>query len=231
MHLKKIKLNEKLPREEYARKMSALTPGFSGADLRNICNEAAIIAARKSLESVSIKEFEEATERVIAGIEKKLPLSDVERRTVAFHEAGHAVAGWFLKNSSPLIKVTIIPRANGALGFAQYLPDELNLYSKDQLEDMMVMALGGRVAEEIFFNRITTGASDDIKKVTQIAGALVTQYGMSPALGCVNYGGEEGYQKSFSEETGSIIDGEVRKIIDKAYERCKIILNEKKELV
>jgi AFG3 family protein len=231
VHLKKIKLNEKLPREEYARKMSALTPGFSGADLRNICNEAAIIAARKSLESVSIKEFEEATERVIAGIEKKLPLSDVERRTVAFHEAGHAVAGWFLKNSSPLIKVTIIPRAKGALGFAQYLPDELNLYSKDQLEDMMVMALGGRVAEEIFFNRITTGASDDIKKVTQIAGALVTQYGMSPALGCVNYGGEEGYQKSFSEETGSIIDGEVRKIIDKAYERCKIILNEKKELV
>jgi AFG3 family protein len=211
--------------------MSALTPGFSGADLRNICNEAAIIAARKSLESVSIKEFEEATERVIAGIEKKLPLSDLERRTVAFHEAGHAVAGWFLKNSSPLIKVTIIPRAKGALGFAQYLPDELNLYSKDQLEDMMVMALGGRVAEEIFFNRITTGASDDIKKVTQIAGALVTQYGMSPALGCVNYGGEEGYQKSFSEETGSIIDGEVRKIIDKAYERCKIILNEKKELV
>ena len=231
MHLKKIKLNEKLPREEYARKMSALTPGFSGADLRNICNEAAIIAARKSLESVSIKEFEEATERVIAGIEKKLPLSDLERRTVAFHEAGHAVSGWFLKNSSPLIKVTIIPRAKGALGFAQYLPDELNLYSKDQLEDMMVMALGGRVAEEIFFNRITTGASDDIKKVTQIAGALVTQYGMSPALGCVNYGGEEGYQKSFSEETGSIIDGEVRKIIDKAYERCKIILNEKKELV
>lgn len=224
-------MNEKLPREEYARKMSALTPGFSGADLRNICNEAAIIAARKSLESVSIKEFEEATERVIAGIEKKLPLSDVERRTVAFHEAGHAVAGWFLKNSSPLIKVTIIPRAKGALGFAQYLPDELNLYSKDQLEDMMVMALGGRVAEEIFFNRITTGASDDIKKVTQIAGALVTQYGMSPALGCVNYAGEEGYQKSFSEETGSIIDGEVRKIIDKAYERCKIILSEKKELV
>ena len=224
-------MNDKLPREEYARKMSALTPGFSGADLRNICNEAAIIAARKNLESVSIKEFEDATERVIAGIEKKLPLSDIERRTVAFHEAGHAVAGWFLKNSSPLIKVTIIPRAKGALGFAQYLPDELNLYSKDQLEDMMVMALGGRVAEEIFFNRITTGASDDIKKVTQIAGALVTQYGMSPLLGCVNYAGEDGYQKSFSEETGSIIDGEIRKIIDNAYARCKIILSEKRDLI
>ena len=166
VHLKKVKLNEKLPREDYARKMSALTPGFSGADLKNICNEAAIIAARKNLTSVSIKEFEEATERVIAGIEKKLPLSDLERRTVAFHEAGHAVAGWFLKYSAPLLKVTIIPRAKGALGFAQYLPDELSLYSREQLEDMMVMALGGRVAEEIFFNRITTGASDDIKKVT-----------------------------------------------------------------
>jgi AFG3 family protein len=186
-------LNEKLPKEDYARKMSALTPGFSGADLKNICNEAAIIAARKNLPSVSIKEFEEATERVIAGIEKKLPLSELERKTVAFHEAGHAVAGWFLKYSAPLLKVTIIPRAKGALGFAQYLPDELSLYSREQLEDMMVMALGGRVAEEIFFNRITTGASDDIKKVTQIAAGLVTQYGMSPALGCINYTPEEGY--------------------------------------
>jgi len=130
VHLKKIKVNEKLPKEEYARKISALTPGFSGADIKNICNEAAIIAARKNLDAVSIKEFEEATERVIAGIEKKLPLSDFERRTVAYHEAGHAVAGWFLENSSPLLKVTIIPRAKGSLGFAQYLPEELNLYNK-----------------------------------------------------------------------------------------------------
>ena len=231
VHLKKIKLNEKMPKEEYARKMSALTPGFSGADLRNICNEAAIIAARKNLESVSIKEFEEATERVIAGIEKKIPLSDLERKTVAFHEAGHAVAGWFLKYSSPLLKVTIIPRAKGALGFAQYLPDELNLYTREQLEDMMVMALGGRVAEEIFFNRITTGASDDIKKVTQIAAGLVTQYGMSAALGPLNYSMEEGYQKPFSDETGAIIDQEVRKIIDTALARCREILREKKDLV
>ena len=118
MHLKKIKTNEKLPKEEYARKISALTPGFSGADIMNICNEAAIIAARKHYESVSIKEFEEATERVIAGIEKKLPLSTLERTTVAYHEAGHAVAGWFLENSSPLLKITIIPRAKGSLGFA-----------------------------------------------------------------------------------------------------------------
>jgi len=118
VHLKKIKTNEYMPKEEYARKISALTPGFSGADIMNICNEAAIIAARKSLDSVSVKEFEEATERVIAGIEKKLPLSDVERRTVAFHESGHAVAGWFLEHSAPLLKITIIPRAKGSLGFA-----------------------------------------------------------------------------------------------------------------
>lgn len=111
-------MNDKLISGEYARKMAALTPGFSGADIKNICNEAAIMAARKNLESVSIKEFEEATERVIAGIEKKLPLSDFERKTVAFHEAGHAVAGWFLEHSSPLLKITIIPRAKGSLGFA-----------------------------------------------------------------------------------------------------------------
>lgn len=118
MHLKKIKLNDKLQKEDYARKLSALTPGFSGADIKNICNEGAIISARKNLDSVSIKEFEEATERVIAGIEKKVPLSDFERRTVAYHEAGHAVAGWFLEHSSPLLKLTIIPRAKGSLGFA-----------------------------------------------------------------------------------------------------------------
>ena len=193
MHLKKIKTNEKLPKEEYARKLSALTPGFSGADIGNICNEAAIIAARNSLDSVTIREFEAATERVIAGIEKKLPLSDVERRTVAYHEAGHAVSGWFLENSSPLLKITIIPRAKGSLGFAQYLPEEVSLYTKEQLLDTMIMALGGRVSEELFFNRITTGASDDIKKITRIAEGIVTSYGMSPRLGTLNYATEDGY--------------------------------------
>jgi AFG3 family protein len=231
VHLKKIKVCEKLPKEEYARKLSALTPGFSGADIKNICNEAAIIAARKSLESVSIKEFEEATERVIAGIEKKLPLSDFERRTVAFHEAGHAVAGWFLEHSSPLLKITIIPRAKGSLGFAQYLPEELNLYNKQQLEDMIVMALGGRVSEELFFHRMTTGASDDIKKVTQIAQGLVTEYGMSTVLGPVSYSVEEGYQKPYSDKTNRLIDSEVKQIIDNAYRRCKELLTEKKELI
>lgn len=231
VHLKKIKTNEKMVKNEFARKLAALTPGFSGADIKNICNEAAIIGARKNLESVSIKEFEEATERVIAGIEKKIPLTDFERRTVAYHEAGHAVSGWFLEHSNPLLKVTIIPRAKGALGFAQYLPDELNLYSREQLQDMIVMALGGRISEEIFFGKITTGASDDIKKCTQIAAALVTQYGMSPVLGPLNYAVEEGYQKPFSDKTNRLIDEEVRRIIDNAYAKCKELLQDKKELV
>jgi len=143
-----------------------LTPGFSGADIMNICNEGAIIAARANKEAVSIKDFEMATERVIGGIEKKMPMNSTEKRTVAYHEAGHAVAGWFSESAAPLIKLTIIPRAKGSLGFAQYLPDELTLYTKEQLHDMIKVALGGRIAEEIFFKRITTGASDDLKKCT-----------------------------------------------------------------
>jgi len=166
VHLKKIKVDERYDKEEYARKLAALTPGFSGADIMNICNEGAIIAARKSAEHVTIRDFEMATERVIGGIEKKLPQSNEERKTVAYHEAGHAVSGWFSEYAAPLIKLTIIPRAKGSLGFAQYLPDELTLYTTEQLEDMITVALGGRIAEEIFFGKITTGASDDLKKCT-----------------------------------------------------------------
>jgi len=169
VHLRKIKINPELSKDEYARKISALTPGFSGAEIANVCNEAAIIAARHDFDAVSLKEFEGAVERIIGGIEKKSIVSQQERRTVAYHESGHAVAGWFLEHSNPLLKITIIPRSKGSLGFAQYLPDELSLYSKEQLLDMMCTALGGRIAEEIFFGKITTGASDDIKKITQIA--------------------------------------------------------------
>jgi AFG3 family protein len=131
VHLKKILVNESFNKEEYSKKLSALTPGFSGADIQNICNEAAIMAARKDQTSVSIRDFELATERVIAGIEKTMPKNEVQRRTVAYHESGHAVAGWFSKNSAPLLKLTIIPRAKGSLGFAQYLPDEVSLYTKE----------------------------------------------------------------------------------------------------
>lgn len=169
VHLKKIKCDKEYVRDEYATKLSALTPGFSGADIANICNEGAIIAARKDQGSVTLKNFEMATERVLGGIEKKLVMSPLERKTVAYHEAGHAVAGWFLEHSNPLLKITIIPRAKGSLGFAQYLPEEINLYAREQLMDMICVALGGRISEEITFGKITTGAGDDIKKITQIA--------------------------------------------------------------
>ena len=173
VHLKKIKLNSAKTRTEYAKKLASLTPGFSGADIANVVNEAAIIAARENRNSVGMEHFEKASERVIGGIEKKNLMTKEERRRVAYHEAGHAVAGWFLENSDPLIKVTIIPRSRGALGFAQYLPNEVSLYSKEQHLDMIKTALGGRIAEELFYDSVTTGASDDINKVTQIAHGLV----------------------------------------------------------
>ena len=160
-------------RTEYAKKLATLTPGFSGADISNVVNEAAIIAARENLNAVGLKNFEKATERVIGGIEKKSLMTTEERKRVAYHEAGHAVTGWFLEHSDPLLKVTIIPRSKGSLGFAQYLPNEVSLYGREQLLDMMKTALGGRIAEEIFYDSVTTGASDDINKVTRIAQGLV----------------------------------------------------------
>lgn len=195
MHLKKIKLNAEKTRQEYAKKLATLTPGFSGAEIANVCNEAAIIAARENLPSVGMKNFENATERVIGGIEKKSLMTVEERKRVALHEAGHAVAGWFLPNSDPLIKVTIIPRSKGALGFAQYLPAEVALKNKEELLDMVKTALGGRIAEELFYDSVTTGASDDINKVTQIVNGLVQTYGMTSNIGLVGYGsmGDEGF--------------------------------------
>lgn len=147
MHLKKIKVNKEKTRDDYAKKLSALTPGFSGADIANVCNEGAIIAARHDKKNVSLKEFENATERVIGGIEQKKVMTFEERKTVAYHEAGHAVAGWFLEHSNPLLKITIIPRSKGSLGFAQYLPEEISLYHREALIDMIKVALGGRAAE------------------------------------------------------------------------------------
>jgi len=196
VHLKKIKLNAEKTRSEYAKKLATLTPGFSGADIANVCNEGAIIAARNDLKSVGLRNFEEATERVIGGIEKKNIMTQEERKRVAYHEAGHAVAGWFLENSDPLLKITIIPRSKGSLGFAQYLPSEVSLYNKEQLLDMIKTALGGRISEEIFYDSVTTGASDDISKVTRIANGLVQTYGMTSELGLVGYGsmgGEESF--------------------------------------
>lgn len=180
---------------------------------------------------MTVVDFEQATERVIGGIERKLPQSTEERKTVAYHEAGHAVAGWFSKHSAPLIKLTIIPRAKGSLGFAQYLPDEISLYTQEQLEDMITVALGGRIAEEIFFGKITTGASDDLKKVTQIASGMVTEYGLSPALGTINFSTQDGYQKNYSQKTNRLIDQEVMRIVNERYQTCKALLTEHKDKI
>lgn len=167
VHLKKLKLNVEV--EFLKKRLAALTPGFSGADIANICNEAALIAARHEKEGIELVDFEQAVDRVIGGLEKPNSImSPEEKKLVAYHEAGHAVAGWFLEHADPLLKVTIVPRGKGALGFAQYLPKELSLYQTEQLMDMICMALGGRVAEELFFGKISTGASDDLKKVTNI---------------------------------------------------------------
>ncbi|KAJ3342945.1 AAA ATPase afg3 [Gonapodya sp. JEL0774] len=230
VHLKPIKTTEDLDR--LSRKLAALTPGFSGADVHNVCNEAALIAARAMADLVTEKHFEQAIERVIAGLEKKSRvLSPEEKRIVAHHEAGHAVAGWFLQHAHPLLKVSIIPRGVGALGYAQYLPKEDYLHSTEQLSDMMCMTLGGRVAEHLFFDSITTGAQDDLQKVTRQAYAQVMTYGMS-SFGPLSFGrsdDREGQmQKPYSEETARLIDEEVRKIIDGAFKRTQQLLLEKK---
>ena len=180
-------LKTELDKAELSKKMAALTPGFTGADIANVCNEAALIAARELSDYIILKHFEAAIERVVAGMEKKTNvLSPEEKRTVAYHEAGHAVCGWFLEYADPLLKVSIIPRGKG-LGYAMYLPKDQYLYTKEQLYDRMCMTLGGRAAEQIFFQRITTGAQDDLQKVTKSAYAQITQYGMNDNVGNVSF--------------------------------------------
>jgi AFG3 family protein len=230
VHLNPIKTSVDL--EQLSRKLAALTPGFSGADIHNVCNEAALIAARHMKDSVDEKDFEDAIERVIAGLEKKSRvLSPEEKKTVAYHEAGHAVAGWYLKFADPLLKVSVIPRGSAALGYAQYLPKDQYLYSKSQLLDRMCMTLGGRVSEQIFFDSITTGAHDDLQKVTKIAYAQVTTYGMNDKVGPLSFSdpqNEQQFQKPFSEQTGALIDSEARKLIQEAYARTVDLLTDKK---
>ena len=214
-------------------RLSALTPGFSGADIANCVNEAALIAARANATSVEMIHFEQAIERVIGGLEKKsLVLTPEEKKTVAYHEAGHAICGWFFKYADPLLKVSIIPRGQGALGYAQYLPaggGDVYLMNVKQLMDRMAMTLGGRVSEEIWFDTVTSGASDDFNKVTRMATAMVTEWGMSDKIGYLHYkDDEQRLHKPFSEETARNIDAEVRRIVDEAYQQCKNLLLEKK---
>ncbi|KAK9458588.1 peptidase family M41-domain-containing protein [Lipomyces oligophaga] len=228
VHLSKIKTN--LDLEKLSGKLSALTAGFSGADIANCCNEAALIAARGTADSVEMKHFEAAIERVIAGIEKKSRvLSPEDLRTVAYHEAGHAVCGWYLEWADPLLKVSIIPRSIGALGYAQYAPADNMLLSEKQLMDRMTMTLGGRVSEELHFPTVTSGAQDDLQKVTRMATAMVTKWGMSSKVGLVHFDeNEQSLQKPFSEETASVIDDEVRRIVASAHESCLSLLTSKR---
>lgn len=230
VHLKKIVTKEDL--EFLMGRLAALTPGFSGADIANCVNEAALIAARHQADSVRMEHFEQAIERVIGGLEKKsLVLKPEEKRTVAYHEAGHAICGWYFKYADPLLKVSIIPRGQGALGYAQYLPSgDTYLMNVNQLMDRMAMTLGGRVSEELHFDTVTSGASDDFKKVTAMATAMVTKWGMTRKIGYIYFEDDASQQlhKPFSEETAKNIDSEVRRIVDEAYKQCKELLTEKK---
>ncbi|GAA4737385.1 ATP-dependent zinc metalloprotease FtsH [Flavisolibacter ginsenosidimutans] len=228
VHLKPIKVSEKVD----IHKLAEQTPGFAGADIANVCNEAALIAARKGKNAVDMSDFQDAVDRVIGGLEKKNKIiSPEEKKIIAYHEAGHAICGWFLEHAYPLLKVTIVPRGTAALGYAQYTPKEQYLYNTDQLHDQICMTLGGRASEEIFFGKISTGAQNDLQQITRIATAMVTVYGMSDKVGNISYydpQAENQFQKPYSEETAKMIDDEVRLLIDDAYTRTKNLLTEKK---
>ena len=231
VHLKPLKLDADVD----AKKLSAQTPGFAGAEIANVCNEAALIAARKNKQHVDMQDFQDAIDRVIGGLEKKNKLiSPEEKKIVAYHEAGHAIAGWFLEHADPLVKVSIVPRGIAALGYAQYLPKEQYLYTVEQLMDGICMTLGGRVAEDIIFGRISTGAQNDLERITKMAYAMVSIYGMNAKVGNVSFNdpqGEYGLTKPYSDNTAQMIDQEVRNLIQSAYDRTKTLLLEKRDLL
>ncbi|MBJ6107993.1 ATP-dependent zinc metalloprotease FtsH [Hymenobacter sp. BT523] len=230
VHLKPLTLGPDVD----ARRLSAQTPGFAGAEIANVCNEAALIAARRDKKFITDQDFTDAIDRVIGGLEKKNKIiSPGEKRIVAYHEAGHAIAGWFLEHVDPLVKVSIVPRGVAALGYAQYLPKEQFLYNTEQLIDEMCMALGGRAAEELVFGKISTGALSDLERITKMAYSIVTMYGMNAKLGNVSFydskgQNEYGFSKPYSEATSQMIDEEVRSIIDQAYTRTKELLTERR---
>ncbi|CAH9133889.1 unnamed protein product [Cuscuta epithymum] len=233
IYLKKLKLDQDA--SYYSQRLAALTPGFAGADIANVCNEAALIAARNESILILMQHFEAAIDRVIGGLEKKNKvISKLERKTVAYHEAGHAVSGWFLEHAEPLLKVTIVPRGTAALGFAQYVPNENLLMTKEQLFDMTCMTLGGRAAEQVLLGKISTGAQNDLEKVTKMTYAQVAVYGFSEKVGLLSFPPNENafdMSKPYSNKTAAIIDNEVREWISKAYTRTVELVEEHKERV
>jgi len=231
VHLKKLLLTE--GNEDYSKRLAALTPAMTGAEIANVCNEAALIAARRDKKSVEFIDFENAIERVIAGLERKSRILSKEEKTrVAYHEAGHAIAGWFLKHAYPLLKVSIVPRGIGTLGYAQYQPRDQNLFSTEQFDHKLCTLLAGRAAEELKFKNISTGARDDLEKVTQIIYGQIVSYGMNSTVGNLALGQESGHsQKYYSEETARVIDKEARKMVTDAYEKTLQLLSEKFDLI
>ncbi len=230
VHLRPIKLGEDVKVDF----LSKQTPGFSGADIANVCNEAALIAARKNRDAVTKQDFLDAVDRIIGGLEKKNKIiSQEEKKTIAYHEAGHATISWLLEHAHPLVKVTIVPRGK-ALGAAWYLPEERSITTKDQLLDEMASALGGRAAEELIFGKISSGAQNDLEKVTKQAYAMVSIFGMSDKVGNVSFYDSTGqsdytFTKPYSEKTAVLIDEEVKILIDGQYERAKKVLSNNAE--
>jgi len=230
VHAKNIKLESNVN----LKHLAAQTPGFAGAEIANVCNESALIAARKNKNFVEMDDFQDAIDRVIGGLEKKSKIiSPEEKKIVAYHEAGHAITGWFLKYADPLVKVSIVPRGIAALGYAQYLPKEQYLYQTEQLLDDMCMALGGRAAEELVFGKISTGALSDLERITKMAYSMVTMYGMNNVIGNISFFDskktEYNFTKPYSDSTAEKIDYEVKRIVEKAYQRTINLLKEKKD--
>ncbi len=228
VHLKSIKLSSGI--NPYA--LAEMTPGFAGAEIANVCNEAALVAARRGKKAVDMDDFNHALDRVIGGLEKKNKLiSPKEKNIIAYHEAGHAVCGWFLENASPLVKVTIVPRGVGTLGYAQYLPKEEYITRTEALLDRMCMTFGGRAAEKIIFGKISTGAQSDLDQATKMAYSMISVFGMNDKVGQVSFYGmqNEGFTKPYSDETASMIDAEVRKLVNSQYERAQALLLERRD--
>ncbi|MFK8008847.1 MAG: ATP-dependent zinc metalloprotease FtsH [Saprospiraceae bacterium] len=227
VHLKGIKTGPEIK----ANVLAEMTPGFAGAEIANICNEAALVAARRNKTEIDMDDFNHALDRVIGGLEKKNKIiAPAEKKIIAYHEAGHAICGWFLENASPLVKVTIVPRGIGTLGYAQYLPKEEYITRTEALLDRMRMTFGGRAAERIVFDKISTGAQSDLDQATKMAYSMVSVFGMNEKVGNVSFHGmqQNQFSKPYSDATATLIDDEVRKMLESQYQRAQDLLKDKR---